>query len=180
MPSRGSAEETAVTSTTLSPWETKAAPGACLAIRPVSKFSRLPPARSTETSCFMESSFSVQRRRWFYSRQEGTQHPSTDFDAGYLCARDLLSAVAASGSMRERRAALVLEDRGRKSTSLSLEACSRKARLVQALLTNAELADYVAVANRVVGLQVIQKATTLAHQHQQATPGCVVLLVQLE
>jgi hypothetical protein len=34
------------------------------------------------------------------------------------------------------------------------------------LLADAELTDNVAIANRVVGLQIIQKATTLAHQHQ--------------
>src|SRR5215469_246051 len=59
MPSRGSGEATAVASTTVSPVETRAAPEACLAMRPVSKTSRLPPASSTATSVFVdiESSF---------------------------------------------------------------------------------------------------------------------------
>ena len=50
-------------STTDSPWVTSAAPDACLAIRPVSKLSRLPPASSTVTSCFIESSFLDRRLR---------------------------------------------------------------------------------------------------------------------
>src|SRR5271165_1082601 len=57
MPSFGSGEATAVARTTDSPWVTSAAPDACLAIRPVSKLSSLPPASSTVTSCFMKSSF---------------------------------------------------------------------------------------------------------------------------
>ena len=48
---------TAVTRTTLSPVDTSAAPGACLAMRPVSNVNRLPPASSTVTSCFIKSSF---------------------------------------------------------------------------------------------------------------------------
>src|ERR1700678_197853 len=58
MPSRGSGEATAVDSTTVSPVVTSAAPDACLAMRPVSKTRRLPPASSTVTSCLdIESSF---------------------------------------------------------------------------------------------------------------------------
>src|SRR6202012_2108931 len=152
MPSRGSCDATAVTSTTLSPWDTRAAPEACLAIRPVSKVSCLPPASSTDTCCFMKSSFSVQRRRWCCSRQEGTQHPMETCGAGYLFARDLLSAVAASGRVRKRRAALARN--GRNSTSLSLEACGKRGKVSTGLLTNAELADNVAVANGVICLQI--------------------------
>ena len=48
----GSGEATAVARTTVSPVVTSAAPEACLAMRPVSKTSRLPPASSTATSCF--------------------------------------------------------------------------------------------------------------------------------
>src|SRR5580658_7369386 len=62
MPSFGSGEATAVASTTDSPWVTRAAPEACLAMRPVSKLSRLPPASSTNTSSFIESSFQLVRR----------------------------------------------------------------------------------------------------------------------
>src|SRR5437764_5593989 len=54
MPSRGSGEATAVARTTVSPVVTSAAPDACLAMRPVSKTSRLPPASSTATSCFVD------------------------------------------------------------------------------------------------------------------------------
>src|ERR1035437_4658686 len=62
MPSRGSAEATAVARTTVSPVLTRAAPEACLAMRPVSKTSRLPPASSTATSCLdIESSFHCVR-----------------------------------------------------------------------------------------------------------------------
>src|SRR5580704_16656402 len=59
MPSLGSGEATAVARTTVSPVLTRAAPEACLAMRPVSKTSRLPPASSTATSCLVdiESSF---------------------------------------------------------------------------------------------------------------------------
>src|SRR5690348_10208482 len=63
MPSLGSGDATAVASTTDSPWVTRAAPEACLAMRPVSKCSCLPPASSTVTSCFMESSFSEWKGR---------------------------------------------------------------------------------------------------------------------
>src|SRR6185437_5649186 len=72
MPSRGSGEDTAVTSTTVSPDVTTAAPEACFAIRPVSNCSRLPPASSTETSCFMLSSFrgrELVRGRAFRARR---------------------------------------------------------------------------------------------------------------
>src|ERR1039458_9918576 len=54
MPSRGSGDATAVARTTVSPVETRAAPEACLAMRPVSKTSRLPPASSTATSCLVD------------------------------------------------------------------------------------------------------------------------------
>src|SRR6476620_5367602 len=58
MPSLGSGEATAVARTTVSPVVTSAAPEACLAMRPVSKTRRLPPASSTATSCLdIESSF---------------------------------------------------------------------------------------------------------------------------
>src|SRR5580658_2583546 len=58
MPSLGSGEATAVARTTVSPVVTSAAPDACLAMRPVSKTRRLPPASSTDTSCLdIESSF---------------------------------------------------------------------------------------------------------------------------
>src|ERR1035437_2949732 len=53
MPSLGSGAEVAVASTTLSPLLTSAAPGACLAIRPVSNLICLSPASSTVTSCFI-------------------------------------------------------------------------------------------------------------------------------
>src|SRR5208282_4123484 len=63
MPSRGSGDATAVARTTVSPVLTSAAPEACLAMRPVSKTNRLPPASSTATSCFVdiESSFRFVR-----------------------------------------------------------------------------------------------------------------------
>src|SRR5271169_587605 len=48
------------------------------------------------------------------------------------------------------------------------------------LLADSELADYVAVAIRIVCLQVIQQAAAFAYQHQQASPGGVVLRVSLE
>src|SRR3954471_433506 len=54
MPSRGSGDATAVARTTVSPVVTSAAPDACLAIRPVSKTRRLPPASSTATSCLVD------------------------------------------------------------------------------------------------------------------------------
>src|SRR5580698_10323488 len=54
MPSRGSGEATAVARTTVSPVVTNAAPEACFAMRPVSNDSRLPPASSTDTSCFVD------------------------------------------------------------------------------------------------------------------------------
>src|ERR1700727_1119051 len=53
MPSFGSGEATAVASTALSPLVVKAAPDACLAIRPVSNLMCLPPASSIVTSCFL-------------------------------------------------------------------------------------------------------------------------------
>jgi hypothetical protein len=48
------------------------------------------------------------------------------------------------------------------------------------LLPDPEFADYVAIAVRIVRLQVIQQAASLAHQHQQTTAGCVILFVGLE
>src|SRR5580698_900525 len=53
IPSFGSGDATAVARTTLSPLDVRAAPEACLAIRPVSNLICLPPASSTVTSCFM-------------------------------------------------------------------------------------------------------------------------------
>jgi len=48
------------------------------------------------------------------------------------------------------------------------------------LLPDPEFADYVAIAVRIVRLQVIQQAASLAHQHQQSTAGCVILFVGFE
>src|SRR5215469_524860 len=48
------------------------------------------------------------------------------------------------------------------------------------LLADSEFADHVAVAVRIVRLQVIQQAAALAHQHQQTAPGSMVLDVGLE
>ena len=48
------------------------------------------------------------------------------------------------------------------------------------LLADAQLADYVAVAVRVVRLQVVQQAAALADEHQKAAPRGVILLVSLE
>src|SRR5258708_33055316 len=179
MPSRGSAEATAVTRTTLSPCDTSAAPGACLAMRPVSKVSRLPPASSTDTSCFMESSFSVQRRRWCRSRQEGTQRPSETSGAG-------VGSHAVSPQPQRRVEGCGGDARhwpGRAVTGIPRR-CHWKRAVERArctdLLTNAQLADNVAVADGVAGLQVVQKPTPLAYQHQQTTARCVVLLVGLE
>src|SRR6202042_3757625 len=56
-PYLGSGAATAVARTMLSPWVTTTAPEACLAKRPVSNVSRLPPASSTVTPCFINSSF---------------------------------------------------------------------------------------------------------------------------
>src|SRR6266852_3393856 len=53
MPSRGSGLAVAVARTTLSPMRTTTEPCACLASFPVSNEICLPPASSTETSCFM-------------------------------------------------------------------------------------------------------------------------------
>src|SRR5271163_3486748 len=53
MPSLGSGEATAVARITLSPLDVRAAPEACLAMRPVSNLICLPPASSTITSCFI-------------------------------------------------------------------------------------------------------------------------------
>src|ERR1700677_3409326 len=44
------------------------------------------------------------------------------------------------------------------------------------LLPDSEFADHVAIAVRIVHLQIIQQAAALAHQHQQPTPGCMILL----
>src|ERR1700726_1462308 len=53
MPSRGSGLAVAVARTTLSPMRTTTEPCACLANFPVSNEMVLPPANSTDTSCFM-------------------------------------------------------------------------------------------------------------------------------
>ena len=42
------------------------------------------------------------------------------------------------------------------------------------------LRDHVAVAVGIVRLQVVQQAAALAHEHQQSTTRCVILLVGLE
>ena len=52
--------------------------------------------------------------------------------------------------------------------------------MVSRLLADAQLADYVAVAVRVMRLQVIQQATALADEHQETAPRGVILLVGLE
>src|SRR5580704_975880 len=66
MPSLGSGEATALARTTVSPVVTNAAPDACLAMRPVSKTRRLPPASSTDTSCLdIESSIQFFRFHFF-------------------------------------------------------------------------------------------------------------------
>src|ERR1700734_2413369 len=72
IPSFASGEEVAVARTTLSPLEVSAAPGACLAIRPVSNLICLPPASSTVTSCFMLPLFSR-----FHSIKLVSRHPSS-------------------------------------------------------------------------------------------------------
>src|SRR5580658_3139619 len=64
MPSLGSGDATAVARTTVSPVDTRAAPLACLAIRPVSNTSRLPPASSTATSCFVDIMSSFRFFAW--------------------------------------------------------------------------------------------------------------------
>ncbi len=48
------------------------------------------------------------------------------------------------------------------------------------LLADSEFADHVAIAVRVVRFQVIQQAAALAYQHQQSTPGCMILFVGFE
>src|ERR1700753_4329051 len=48
------------------------------------------------------------------------------------------------------------------------------------LLTDAQFAAKFAVAIRIRLLEVIQKAAALAHKHQQATAGAMILLVGLE
>jgi len=52
--------------------------------------------------------------------------------------------------------------------------------LASCLLADSEFADYVAVAVRIVRLQVIQQTAALAYQHQKAAAGSVVLHVGLE
>ena len=52
--------------------------------------------------------------------------------------------------------------------------------MLSRLLADAQLADYVAVAVRVVRLQVIQQATALADEHQETAPRGVILLVGFE
>jgi len=48
------------------------------------------------------------------------------------------------------------------------------------LLADTELCDYVAVAIGIVRLQVVQQAAAFAHEHQQTTARCVILLVCFE
>src|SRR6185437_11471893 len=48
------------------------------------------------------------------------------------------------------------------------------------LLADTELPDHLTVAIGIMYLQVVQQAAALAHEHQQTTPGCVILLVHLE
>ena len=48
------------------------------------------------------------------------------------------------------------------------------------LLADTEFADDIAIAIRIVRLQVIQQAAALADQLQQSAPRSVILLVRLE
>src|SRR5262245_2566041 len=48
------------------------------------------------------------------------------------------------------------------------------------LLTDTERLDHGAVAVDVLGLEIVQEATTLAYQHEQATARMVILRVHLE
>ena len=49
-----------------------------------------------------------------------------------------------------------------------------------ALLADANLLQYVLVALGIVCLQIVEQATTLADQHEKATPRSVILFVRLE
>src|ERR1700691_4682401 len=53
-------------------------------------------------------------------------------------------------------------------------------KLLACLLADAELTDHIPVAVRIVRLEIVQQTAALTHQHQQTSPGGVVLLVQLE
>jgi hypothetical protein len=52
--------------------------------------------------------------------------------------------------------------------------------VVAALFADAELADHGFIAFGIVSLEVIQQATPLADQHEQAAARAVVLLVRFE
>ncbi len=156
MPSRGSGDATAVASTAVSPDVTRAAPDACLAMRPVSNCSRLPPASSTETSCFMFFS-SLLRHKRRVPRLGGR------WGAGKG------AGITDSTRCIEPRLGIRLGRTGpRLQSSCSLG--SRRSRaedLACELFPNAQLGDHGPVTFRIVGLQVVQQATALAHQHQK-------------
>lgn len=48
------------------------------------------------------------------------------------------------------------------------------------LLANPEFLNHVLITLRIVGLQIIEQATSPAHHHEKATAGCVIFNMRLE
>src|ERR1700761_3128074 len=65
-------------------------------------------------------------------------------------------------------------------TKFSSRARRRQRSLSLRLLADAQLADDVPVAGRIVRLEIIKQATALAYQHQEATARSMVLRMGLE
>src|SRR5579872_904674 len=173
MPSRGSGAATAVASTTVSPEVTTAAPDACLAIRPVSNCSRLPPASWTEASCFMLSSFlSGKLVRGRASRaQRATGRGERAGSSGLRCWVDPVGFCLPQAAW-ERCSGGSLLFRILVARAPGLR-CAR-------LLANAQLRDHGPVTLRIVRLQVIEQAAALADQHEQTAARGMILHVGLE
>lgn len=53
-------------------------------------------------------------------------------------------------------------------------------KLLACLLADAQLTDHIPVAVGIIRLEIVQQTAALTHQHQQTSPGSVVLLVKLE
>src|SRR6202012_5513823 len=102
MPSLWSGEATAVARTTVSPVVTNAAPEACLAMRPVSKTIRLPPASPTATSCFLdiESSFRFVHLGYLDREGAGGGGKGGEGTGSLQCARKRVGCARGSGFSR--------------------------------------------------------------------------------
>src|SRR5437868_14080436 len=161
MPSRGLGLATAVAKMTLSPIRTTVDPCACFASFPVSNESRLPPASSTEMSCFMVLSFCAGE----HCRGDGCADERVP--VAILWGPGTHNAVSSGCRTRQGDSSIPERTAG--------AGTKRRQLLAKAYLLNDGL-----VALGIVLLEVIQQATPLADQHEKTAARAVILLVRFE